>query len=362
MALAIAEPPPQLRQDPVRIAREPRLVERVAFVGGLPGCGKTMITPILGSLARMELQKFNESLEHVCGLRLLGRLERDAATALIRLMTDLDLYRLTMSREVNLRAGDLTSIFRNPGTWRYLRRLFQPGDAAAIERIQRERPILHITMHNALAISSPLFEALDEAVRIVEVVRHPLYMLKQWRLYVERYGTDVREFTLWLEHDGRAVPFFARGWEGRYLASNPMDRTIYAIERLLAMGQEAFERLPEPRRAQVLAVPFEPFVLDPWPWLRKLEALLGTCATAATRRELKRQRVPRRRIADGVARNIYRQYGWQPAAKDASEREELARRREFAAKEATVEALAVLDRLSAEYEATHLKGLSRWRG
>ena len=356
---AAVEPP--VRAEPVTITREPRLVERVVFAGGLPGCGKTMLTPIIGSLARVELQRFNEPLEHVCGLRLLGAIREDVATMQIRMLTDLDLYKQMMSREVNLRPTDLTSICRNPGTWRYLQRIVQPGDAAAVARIQQDHPILHITMHNALAISPPLFAALGEVARIIEVVRHPLYMLKQWRAYIERYGTDVREFTLWFDHEGQALPFWARGWERQYADANPMDRTIYAIDHLLAQGREALAGLPPAQQRHVLTVPFEPFVLDPQPWLRRMEALLGTTVTPATRREMKRQRVPRRRIADGIARKIYKQYGWEPARRDASERAELDRRREFAAKEAGSEALAALDRLSAEYETTHLKDLPAWQ-
>ena len=340
-----------------KIVREPRLVERVVFVGGLPGCGKTMMTPIIGSLARVELQKFNEMLEHLCALRLLGRIEEDVATTMIRMLTDLDLYRMMMSREVNMRFSDLTSLFKNPGTWRYLRRLVQPGDVAAVERIRRERPMLHITMHNALAISPPLFVALGEAVRILEVMRHPLYMIKQWRLYIERYGQDVRDFTLWFDYDGTAMPFFAKGWETRYLESTPMDRAIYAIEHLLQMGQQVLAQLPEASKAQVLLVPFERFVLEPWPYVRQMEECLGTHVTRATRRELKRQRVPRRRIADGIARAIYKQYGWEPASKTSDERAELEKRRRFVAGEASSEALSVLDRLSADYEATYWQEL-----
>lgn len=360
MPLVLDDPPGAIHRAPVRIVREPRLVDRVVCVGGLPGCGKTMMTPIVGSLARVELQKFNEPLEHVCGLSLLGKIDDETATMMIRMLADLDLYRLTMSREVNLRPSDLTSIFRNPGIWRYLRRLCQSGDAVAVERIQRTRPILHITMHNALAISPPLFAALGEAVRILEVVRHPLYMIKQWRLYIERYGTDVRDFTLWFDYQDQALPFFARGWEPRYLQSNPMDRSIYAIEHLLQMGRQALERLPESQKAQVLTVPFEPFVLDPWSWLGKMEECLGTRVTAATRRELKRQRVPRTRIALGAFRAIYKQYGWEPAGKATSERDELQNRRGFAATEASSDAMNVLDRLSAEYEATYLDGVVTW--
>jgi hypothetical protein len=334
------------------VARRPALVERAVVVGGLPGCGKTMLTPILGSLARVEIQKFNYALEHMCALDLLGKIPRDAAVTMIRMQTDLDLYNLMMAREVNWRWSDLSSVFQNPSPWRYLRRLAGAGDAAALERARQERPILHLTVHNALAISPLLFEALGERLRVVEVLRHPLYMLKQWVAYIDRYGAEPREFTICLETADGPVPFFARGWEARYLRAAPMDRAIYAIEHLLGMGEGVLEGLTLAQREQVVIVPFEPFVLDPVPWLARLEALLETTQTAATRRELRKQRVPRRRIADGVGKAIYKQYGWQPAA-GTDERTELAARRQFAAERATPPALDVLDRLSRDYEARY---------
>jgi len=342
--------------SPVRVVREPRLVERVVFIGGHPGSGKTLMTAIVGGLDRVEMQKYNYALEHLCGLSFLGRLDEGVTTPLIRMLVDVDLYNMTMARDTNFRCSDYTSVFRNPGGWRYIRRLFQPGDAAAVERICETHPILQITVHNILAISRPLFQALGDRVRILEVVRHPLFMMKHWRLYIERYGTDVRDFTIWFDYQGQALPFFALGWEEQYVRSNPMDRCIYSIERLSQLGRQVMERLSVSQRSQVMILPFEPFVLDPWPHLRQLEALLGTRVTARTRRELKRQRVPRRRIADGIPLKCYRQYGWEPAKRGLDERDELDRHRQFAAREASAEGLKVLDRLSRDYEAAYLDG------
>ncbi len=336
--------------DSVRIVREPRLAEKVIVVGGHPGCGKTMMTPIVGSLARVEVQKFNYALEHLCGLNLLGKLDDSSAAALIRMLCDIDLYNLMMSREANFRPSDLSSVFKNPGTWRYLRRLFGPGDAAVLDRIQNEKPILHMTLHNCLVISPPLFSALGTALRILEVIRHPLYMIKQWHLYIERYGTDAREFTLWFEHEGHSLPFFAYGWEEQYIRSNPMDRVIYSIRHLSVSDEQVLRNLPDSRKKQILRIPFERFVLNPWPYLRQLEALLGTHVTSLTHRELKRQRVPRKRIADGIPLPIYKLNGWAAPQRGTDETQELGQRRAYAAQFATPEAMKVLDQLSEEYE------------
>lgn len=337
------------------MVRPVSLAERVVLIGGQPGCGKTMMTPILGSFARVEIQKYNYMLEHLCDLCFVGKVQEDVATTVIRMLVDIDLYNLAMARETNFRFSDLSSVFKNPQPWRYLHRLFLPGDAAAVERIRNEHPILQLTIHNVLAISPPLFRALGERLRILEIVRHPLYMVNQWYRYMDRYGTDVRDFAVCFDYQGQALPFFAYGWEERYVHSSSMDKVIYAIEHLSRSGSEVLGDLSERQREQVMVMPFERFVLDPWPYVQQLEAFLVTTRTSATRRELKRQRVPREMVAEGVPLPIYKQYGWRPPTRGADERSELERRRQFAAEHATAEAMVVLDRLSAEYEVTHLQ-------
>lgn len=309
-----------------------------------------MLTPIIGALKRIEIQKYNYSLEHICCLRILEKIDADASSAMIRMLTDLDIYNMMMAREINFRFKDLSSIFKNPNPWRYFRRLFYPGDTETVDRIRKENPILQITTHNLLVISRPLFEALGERLRMIVLTRHPLYMVKQWHRYVDLYGKDPRDFTIWLDYKGKAIPFFANGWEETYLRSNAMDKAIYSIAHLTQKENEICRSFSPQEQSQVLVIPFEPFVLNPWPYLEKMKSLLGTEVTSRTLKELKRQNVPRKKIADGVGHSIYKKYGWEPAGREGGERAELDKRWDFASKEASKEALSVLERICSEYE------------
>jgi hypothetical protein len=178
-------------------------------------------------------------------------------------------------------------------------------------------------------------------------------MIRQWYLYIDRYGTDARSFSVCFDYQGHSLPFFASGWEEKYLQSNSMDRVIYSLLHLSERSEEIIGGLSEEERSQIMIVPFEPLVLNPWDYLKRLETSLGTQMTALTRKELKRQKVPRKMIADGRNMPIYRQYGWKPPEKGANEADELDERRQFVAKHATPEAMDVLDRLCAAYEAEH---------
>lgn len=336
------------------IVRAPHITGPVVFVDGLFGCGKTLFSAVVGALDRVEVEKYNYALEYTAALYHLGKLEKDAAVALSRMLTDLDLYNLMMSREANFRFSDLSGIWKHPARWRYLKRLFQPGDAVVIPRIQQEQPILNLVTHLLLPISAPIQEGLGDRFRLVEVVRHPLYMIKQWYHYNERLGNDARDFTIWFDYQGRSLPWFVKGIEEKYIHSNRMDRVIYCIEHVAAMAQARLNQMTANQRAQVLVIPFEPYVIRPEPYMLALEKLLGTQITPITRRVMKEQRVPRQRVASGIALEIYKEYGWEPP-KAGTEQQELEIRRSFAAREASPEAMRVLDALSAEYEKLYLK-------
>lgn len=343
------------RQAPVT-ARHPELASEIVLVNGIPASGKTLISPIVAAFDRMEVEKYDFPLERILQGHHLGKVDRNLTETMIRLFTDLDIYQLMMSREANFRFKDLSCVFRHHNWFAYVRRLFQEGDWAVEARVKKERPILCLVTHNLLSVGSPLFTALGDRLRIVESVRHPLYMLKQIRMFMPRACVDdPRDFNLNLEFEGRQVPWYALGWEEKFLRSGPMDRTIYLIDRLLTLSAGVMEGLTPEQRSRVLYTPFEPFALNTEPWIAKLETFMRTKAVASTRREMRKQNVPRRFIADGINLQVYRENGWVPPVKQ-DELYEFKLRWDHAASEASPDALEVLAKRCREYEEKYFAG------
>ena len=53
-------------QSPGRVAvRTSHLAEKIVFVDGMPGCGKTMLSPIVAALPRIELLQYAYEIEYV---------------------------------------------------------------------------------------------------------------------------------------------------------------------------------------------------------------------------------------------------------------------------------------------------------
>lgn len=342
----------------MKIKRTEQLLHKVVFVGGLGGCGKTMLTPIVGSFNRVEIQKYNYMIEHLCTLHRLGKIGEDVAVAMIRMQTDLDIYNMMMSRETNFRFKDLSSIFKNPRPLRYLQRLFLPGDERVITRLEKEKPILHITLHDLLQHSPTLLKALGPKALFIELVRHPLYMVKQWAVNMEQFYShqfNPREFSIGFEYKGYHLPWFTYGWEEKYLGiENKMDRMIVMIQHHIEESWRCYESMTEVEKRQLLFIPFERFVLRPEGYIENMETLLETKRTRSTLREMKRQNVPREMIAQGIGLPVYKKYGWKPP-ESKTETEELKFRRDFAAQGASDRGMEILDQLSRDYEKRYLQ-------
>lgn len=338
-------------QNKLVVSSRCHFAESVVFLDGLTGTGKTMMGPLISSLNRVELGRFEYLYECLCELDALKKIDRDAGEYMMNMWADLSLYNSMIARETNFRWNDLSGVFRNPRPWPYVRRLFMKDGAVVLDRIRNERPILHLISHQALGAMDLAFRVFGDRLRVVEMVRHPFYLLEHWYTYIDRYGTDPRDFTLWIDHKGKALPWFAAGMEERYAASNAMDRVIFSVEALVTQAETFKASLPQARRLQIVTVPFERFVLGPLEYMQKISESLKTEMTALTHKELKRQKCPRTQVAAGPDKAIYRRYGWKKPDLRVDEKAVLVKKREFALqKGASRSALDALDRMAQNYE------------
>lgn len=339
-----------------RTIRKPYMAEKVVFVDGQEGCGKTMFSRLISAFDRVEKLTFGYEIEQFCALRYLNNLDIDSAAAMVRLITDLILYDMMMSRKVNCRPSDLSSIFKDANTFRYIKRLFMKGDIVIPERIKREKPILSLTVHKLLSIAEPVFEALKERVVFIEIVRHPLYMIIQQAWNNENLINDVRDFVVYYKHNMKEYPWYAAGWEDLFDEANPVEKAIYYIEKVGILTEKSKLNLINKYNVKMLTIPFEKFVIEPWPYMEQIRCILETRITKATYKMMKKQNIPRKMYAEGIPLEVYKRCGWKAPNSKATEKDEFQHRMNFAARQASTEVMKVLNRLCAEYEEKYMGG------
>ena len=341
----------------MKLVRENFLANKTIFIDGLWGCGKTMISSIVSSFPKVELLSYIPEIERVIELHFLKKISGDAAETMIRLHTDEKIYHQMMSRDVNFRPSDLSSVFNSNQLSKYLKRAFSSGDEKIPKKIELYQPILNVASHHMLSNSLPIFKALEDRVVFIEVVRHPLYMIKQIFLNYENLIGDVRSFSLYVSKENEIIPSYAHEWKDLYLKSNSMDKAIYYLDYFINKTKRSKETILKDYKDQVLTIPFEKFVISPNNYLKNMEKLIGNTVNSSVKRMLKKQNIPRKKISEGIDLEIYKRCGWEPYKKGLSEKEELEVRRNYVKKFASKSALIIMDNLCKDYEKVLMKDM-----
>lgn len=304
------------------LSRELRLARTVVFVDGITRAGKSMMSPILASFDRVEIERLEFITEYLGALYLMGKITRDAAVALLRTESDYHLYNSLIGRNTNFRFGDHSSVWRNPNRWRYFKRLFARDGAPVVETVLRDRPIFQNVTHDQLANFGVLHEAFGEDLRILELVRHPVDLVDSWlrRGLGIRFGTDPLSATFCIRHQGQDLPYYAIGWEETYLSASPAGRVIRMIQSLWDRNQTTFASLNAQEKRLVFFVPFESFIQRPWPYLEPLAEFIGTRTTRHTSGALKRQKCPRKYEDNTAPKRLMLEQQVSPDEKDIVQR------------------------------------------
>ena len=338
--------------DHVSISRDKSLIQKIILVNGLWGTGKSMLGPLIGSFNNVEKFMMLELFEHFCNLCTLKKIEHNACINLLKLHADRSLFNSMIGREVNLRINDSSGLLNNPHPFSYLKRLFLDYDSENItQQITVKKPIMNIMVHNFLGMADYAFEAFGEKLKFIEVVRHPIYLVEHWYNYIDRCGTDPTEFDLWIDYKGQSLPWFSYGWEKKYVESKTIDRAIYSLSKLLEIGSLKYNNLNSTQKKNIIFIPFESFVLEPFSYLNRLKLFLETeYDQLLMKKSLKKQKCPRVYIHAEKGRI---QYGFNKNHKKLAEKEDYQRRLNFIHEEASEEAVAVIENLSSMYAKDH---------
>ena len=137
----------------------PQFIDNKVIVSdGLIGGGKGLISQILSALPNVEMWIHNPQIEQICGLHHIKHISMDGAVAILRSMFDEEANNLSISRNVNFRFKDMSSIFRYTHKLEYLNRLFESEESKAMKKFVEKGRILNFMTHSNTAYSLPLFK------------------------------------------------------------------------------------------------------------------------------------------------------------------------------------------------------------
>ena len=97
----------------IKTERKYQLLNELLIIDGQPGCGKTLFSAIVSAFSRVELLQFSTIAENICALNYLEKIEYEDALTFLKIEFDQRIYETMMSRNLNFRIKDLSSVFNN---------------------------------------------------------------------------------------------------------------------------------------------------------------------------------------------------------------------------------------------------------
>ena len=286
----------------------------IVFIDGLWGTGKSLLSPIVSSMDRVEKVKSESVYEYMSWLYQLDKIRRDAAVWMLRTYADMGQYHNVIGRETNLRWGDDTGLKNASNVTQLISRLFEKDGDYKIEHINNNNLAFCVMSHMLMLAPELLFEAYGDRVKVVEMVRHPLHMVAHFEAYLSRFDSP-REFTISYYHNQVKVPWFMNEWAGEYVNGNAIEQAVLCITKLYPLLNEKVE-LSKKNGLELLDLSFEESVFDTGRTLEKLQVFLGRSHHPRINRVLKKQKLPRDMISKGKG---HASYGWQGNNKKTEE-------------------------------------------
>ena len=326
---------------------------QIVFTDGLSGTGKTALFNVINSLERVETVRFDHIYEYLCQMKYLNRVNDDVIASLMQLNMDRTLNDVMLSRQVNFRPTDNSSVLLGLNKDKYLSRLFEPESELTLEKINQENSIIHIMSHSLLGISHPLLEVFEKRITLIEIERHPVNLIPAWVSYIDRYGIDPFELTACFRYKNKDIPWFSAGWEKDYLKSNTYEKAIRAFKFFDSIKKTFFIELPNQLKKLVIQIPFEKYVMDPFPYIEKIEKALKVSRNQDTYITLNQEKIPRKTYSDIPSEKSFEKYNNFPPDEGKTESDIKNEIWDKVKKKSSEECITILEKLSNNYNVTH---------
>ncbi|MBT5400714.1 hypothetical protein HOL24_09255 [bacterium] len=307
----------------MKFRKKNQLSSELLVVDGMWGVGKSIVTELISVFDSMESWSMDLSFDHIPLLYGEKTIREDAAITLIRNLFDITTYNMSISRSINFRYKDHTSIFKHPKKYDYIFRLLEQGGEDSCKKIVENRMIIPIATHMALSNNDLFLKALGKRCKIIRCVRHPLFMIDHWASYIDRCQTDPIEFNLKIDYKGENIPFFAKGWEDEYLKANNFEKSIKSIVVLTENYKHNFAKIRKKHGDKsVLEISFEDVVKNTDHVISLIATFIGRSVNNKTyKRVKKKQFLPRNTIDSGSG---YISKEWSNNKEKKSEKESLS--------------------------------------
>ena len=272
-----------------------KFLGKLVITSGITRSGKAMMQGIVASMKNVEKSCVNFELEQANMLSYIKKIDSDSFIYLLRRSVLMLSYNLAISREVNMRRNDFTSIYNYQNTKLYLKRLKDPEGDVVFKSSKIKKMTIPLMMHNSMLNVKSTLNAFDN-VKIIEMIKNPIELVYSWinKKYGGNFWQNPRVTSLTLNYKNNIVPYYANGWEKKYLKLNAAERIVEIIYKLTRQRQNIVKQISKKHKKKILFVYFDKFVHNTNSELKIISKFLNKKTSTFTNKILKKERCPRK--------------------------------------------------------------------
>ena len=274
-------------------SKEP-LIKNIVFISGLTRSGKALLCPIISSFNNTEKVNVNFSLEQIPMLNHVGEINDNVAKFLLQSGMNSAIYDNAIGRNSNFRPDDYTSVWKYRDPMEYVQRLFQPDGDVVLTKLNSQNRIFPMMVHNGLWHANIWFKALPH-VKFIHMQRNPVDIVYSW--IGKGYGGDFfssgRAGIVTYQYKENLLPYYAYGWEEKYLSLNKVDRIIHMISHIRNCHQDAYDRLEDDNKKRILFIRHQKIIANPNKYVSMVSNFIGESPSKDTPAILLQENCPR---------------------------------------------------------------------
>jgi hypothetical protein len=272
------------------------IVDNIVLADGLTRTGKALLNNLLLGLDKLSSIQFFHIVEQLLPMYINNHMSKNAISAYIRLYLNENFYNYKLSRNMNFRFDDLTSIYNTSTHKEFHKNLNKKDGDHIVTELLNDKIYFQYQTHDLMTHYS-YFLDLNINTYILELFRNPIDTVYSWykRGWGERFDNkDPRSGTTLFKYKGYIIPHYVIGHEEEYLSLNSLEKCVFMHNILLNKSISEYKKLTPTQKDKILLLKYEDLLLNTENEITKICTFLDTTTTSFINKVMQDANVPRK--------------------------------------------------------------------
>lgn len=272
--------------------------KQILFIDGLSRSGKSLLGPIVGSFKKTYPMQHQNLIDNLLQLLQLNLVNTNVCKSLINIFLNESIYYLNLSRGVNFRPTDNSSVLKDRNYKLFIKNLSRKEGDHVIDQIKDEKKLPIYMSHDLLSVID-LLDKIIPNFKIIHVIRNPIDNIYSfYSKYNKRYKgkkydiNNPRFFSLAFEEKKRLIPYYATNNSNLFLKLNNLEKATYYYLKIIEKSQRKFANFKNKNKIKI--VRFDDLAQDPKRIIYQFEKFLNKKTSSFTKIACKIEKVPRK--------------------------------------------------------------------